>query len=119
MRKIPVFTLIFTKISQFGGGQFYQEVSVIVIRGAVTAELAAFGTAVYHDKTLLRVSKDLNRLKLPPTLTGAVAGIDIHVKRPEAVRAVIPRRVSEWLYLPSAVRADKSVVVFRKSFRFH
>ena len=86
---------------------------------AVAVDLAAFGATVDDDVSLFGVWLDANGLHSAAAGVGAVAGIDVHVKRPEAERAVVARGVAEGLYLKSAVGADKAVIVFCKKLLFH
>lgn len=71
------------------------------------------------DISLLGVGESLNRAENTATVVGSVAGVDVNVKRAEAEGAVISRGVAERQHLFSAVPADKSLVVFLKSFVFH
>ena len=112
-------TAIFQSKSQFRRGQLYKKLAVIVIGGFVAAKLSAFFAPVYDYKAFFGVCQDLDGFKLALAFACPVARIDVHVQRPEAVRAVVPRRVSERRYLPSAMSAYKSVVVFCESFGFH
>ena len=89
--------------------------------GAVTAELTAFGTTVNNDiaVAVLDVGLGADGLELTAAGIGAVAGVDIDMKRPQTEGTVIARGVAERQDLFSAMRANKAVIVFCKSFLFH
>lgn len=87
--------------------------------GFVAVKLSAFRAFVYDYIALFGVGHDLDRLHWRATFAGAVAGIYVDVKRPKAKGAVIARGVAERLDLLATMGADKSVVVFCKSFLFH
>ena len=58
-------------------------------------------------------------LKLSAAGIRPVAGVDVHVQRPQAKRTMIAGGIAQGLYFLSAIGADESAVVLRKSFRFH
>ena len=70
-----------------------------LVRGAVSVYLTASGTFMDDDVALFGVCDDLDRLHGSLALASAVTRININVKRPETVWAMISRRVSERLYL--------------------
>ena len=108
------------------GGQTDEEGAVIglnfgVVSGAVTAELAAFGTAMDDDiaVAVLDVGLGADRLQFTAAGVGTVTGVDVNVERPEAKRAVVARGVAEREDLFSAVCTNKAAIVFCESFLFH
>ena len=104
-----------TQPSDLRRRQLYYKLQVVVLRVFVSPYLAAFSTLVYYYIALLRVGQYLYRLKSAAALTGSVTRIYIDVKRPQTVRTVVSRRISERLDLTPAMSADKSVVVFCES----
>ena len=82
-------------------------------------DLATAGASVNDDKSLFGIGLCADRLHLPPAFTGAVAGVDIHVERPETIGAVVARGIAQRLYGLTAMLADKAAVVFGKSFLLH
>ena len=87
--------------------------------GFIPPDGTAFGATVSDDEPFFGVGCGSHRLHESTAVCGAVAGIHVKMYRPKAKRAVIPRRVTKGLHLTSAVPANKGVIVFRKSFRFH
>ena len=78
----------------------------------VTMYLAALLALVEDYIPLLGVVDYLYRLHLSPALAGAVTGIYVKVERPQTKGTMVARGVAQGLDLTSAMRADKSVVVF-------
>ena len=75
-------------------GQFDEQLDAIGLNlcfvcRAVAVDLAAAGAAVDDDKSFFGIGFCADRLHFPLAFAGAVAGIDVHVKRPEAEGAVI------------------------------
>ena len=73
----------------------------------VAVQFPASGTAVYDDVALFGIGLGTDRLKLPAAGVSSVAGIDVYVKRPKTMRAVIARSIAKRLDLSSAVNTDK------------
>ena len=90
-----------------------------VIGGAAAGNGAADGAAVDDDEPPAGVRLGADRLHQPAAGVGAVAGVDVHVERPEAERAMVARGVAERGDLAAAMRADETAVVFGKPFLFH
>ena len=82
------------------------------MRGFVAVYFVTLRASVKNDIPLFWIGNYLDGLHRRATLTSAVTGIYVNVKRPKAKRAVIARGVAEGQYLTSTVRTDKSVVVF-------
>ena len=87
--------------------------------GAATADLPAFGAFGDDDVPLLGVGLGGDGLQIPSAGVGAVAGVDVHVPRPEAEGTVVARGVAEWQYLLAAILTYEAVVVLSESFVFH
>ena len=87
--------------------------------GAATADLPAFGAFRDDDIAFLGIGLGGDGLQIPPAGVGAVAGIDIHVPRPEAEGTVVAGGVAQGLDLFAAMDADKAVVQLGKAFLFH
>ena len=85
----------------------------------VAAQLAAFLATVDDDIPPLGIRHGAHRLQRPTAGVGAISGVDVHVQAPKAKGAMVARGIAEGLHLPAAMRADKSIVVFGKSFIFH
>ena len=90
-----------------------------LVSGAVSMDLAAFLALVQDHVAFFGVRLNADRLHLTLAGVGAVSGIDIHVERPEAEGTMVSGGISQRLNLPSAMGADKAVVVFGKAFLFH
>ena len=90
-----------------------------LVGGAVAVDLAAARALVNDDKALFGIGLGANGLHLSAAFAGTVAGVDVHVERPEAEGTVVARGVAKGLYGLSAVLANKSVIVFGESFLFH
>ena len=82
------------------------------MRGTAALDGSASDAAVSYDISSPRVRYRRDRLHLPAAGAGAVAGVFVHMERPEAERAVIARGVAERLDLPAAMRAHKAGIVF-------
>ena len=82
-------------------------------------DLAAFPALVQDHVALFGIGLNADGLHLSAAGVGAVSRIDVHVEGPETEGAVVSGRVSKRLYLPSAMGANKAVVVFCKAFLFH
>ncbi len=87
--------------------------------GAVAVDFAAFGTLMDDNKALFGIGFGADRLHLPLAFAGAVTGVDVHMKRPEAEGTVIARGIAKGFYGLSAVLASKTAVVFGESFLLH
>ena len=87
--------------------------------GLVAADRPAFGAAVGDNKSLFRIRLRGDGLHLPAAVRCPVAGILIQMEGPQAKRTMIAGGVAQGLYFLSAMSADESAVVLRKSFRFH
>ena len=85
----------------------------------IAAKLAALGAFMHDDKPLSRIGLYAQGHHFSAAFRGAVTGIDVQVKRPEAEGAMVAGAVAERLYLPSAIGADKGGVIFCKAFLFH
>ena len=73
-----------------------------------------------HDNiSLLGVGKGRDGNHKPQAGVCSVSGINIDVNGAKAERAVIARGFNKGQNFALAVLADKSAVVFRKSFGFH
>ena len=72
-----------------------------------------------NDVALLGVGLGKDRFKLAAALVGAVAWVYVNVQRPQAEGTVVSGAFLHWENLFFAVYADKSAVVFGKSFIFH
>ena len=90
-----------------------------LVGGAATADLPAFDAFGDDDIPLLGIGLGRNGLQISPAGVGAVAGIDIHVPRPEAEGTVVAGGVAQRLDLFAAMDADKAVVQLGKAFLFH
>ena len=76
-------------------------------------------TLMDYYVSLLRIGLSLYGAQNSSAIVRSVSGINIHVQRTEAEGAMITGGVAEGQYLASAILADKSVIVFCKSFLFH
>ena len=90
-----------------------------VQRGAVAAYLAAFCAFVDYNEAFFCVWLSSYRLKLSAAFVCSVARVYVNVQGPQTKRAMVSRRVSERVYLFSAMNANKGIIVFGKSFLFH
>lgn len=72
-----------------------------------------------YDITFFGVGLGSARLHFAKARAGAVAGVQVDVERPETVRAVITRGVTEGGNGAAAVSAGKCAVVFYKAFVFY
>lgn len=93
-------------------GIFYEQGSAVICRRLVSPYLAAFLAAVYYHKALFGVRLGANGAKRSAAGICSIPGVDVHVYRPQAVGAVVSRRISERLYLPTAVETNEAVIVF-------
>ena len=84
--------------------------------GAATADLAAFGTAMDYNVSFAGVGLGADGLQQAAAFIGAVAGVDVHVDRPQAEGAMVTGGIAQGLDLSAAMGADKSAVVFCKAF---
>ena len=89
------------------------------MRGAVPSDLSAHGASVDDHKSSTRVGFHADRFHLPTALVCAIPGVDVHVQRPQAKGAMIARGIAQRNHFLSAMRANKTVVIFRKSLLFH
>ena len=87
--------------------------------GAATADLPAFGAFGDDDIALLGIGLGGDGLQIPSAGIGAVAGVDVHVPRPEAEGTVVAGGVAQGLDLTAAMDADKAIVQLGKAFLFH
>ena len=103
------------------GDQLVDIVRLILclVGSLVALDLAALGTAVDDDITLLGVGNAADRLHGGTALVGTVAGVNVYVQGPQANGAVITGGISQGLYLCATVSTDKTVIVFRKAFSIH
>ncbi len=90
-----------------------------LVRGAVTAQFSAHGASVDDHKSSACIGLYADRFHLPAALVGAIPRVDVHMQRPQAKGAMIARGIAQRNYFLSAMRANKTVVVFRKSLLFH
>ena len=74
--------------------------------------LAAPCAFMNNNVSLLWIGNNFDRFHRGATFAGAITGVYVNVKRPEAEWAVIARGISEWLYLLAAMGADEAVIVF-------
>ena len=84
--------------------------------GAAAADLAAFGTAVYYNVALFGVGLGADGLQQAAAFIGAVAGVDVHVDRPQAEGAMVTGGIAKRLDLSAAMGTDEAAVVFCKAF---
>ena len=82
----------------------------------IAAKLTAFGTFVDDDKAAARVGLHTQRHHFAAAVRGAVPGVDVKMKRPQAKGTVVARAIAEGLDLAAAVGADKGGVVLVKRF---
>ena len=90
-----------------------------LVGGTATADLSAFGAFGDDDIALLGIGLCGDGLQIPSAGIGAVAGVDVHVPRPEAEGTVVAGGVAQGLDLFAAMDADKAVVQLGKAFLFH
>ena len=90
-----------------------------LVGGAATADLSAFGAFGDDDVPLLGIGLGGDGLQIPSAGVGAVAGVDVHVPRPEAEGTVVAGGVAQRLDLTAAVDANKTVVQLGKALLFH
>ena len=90
-----------------------------VMRRAATHKLAAFVAFVDDNIPLFRVGHRRHRAQKSAALVGAIPGVFVNVKRGKTKGTVIARAFAKGQNLFFTVFADKSRVVFCKSFRFH
>ena len=92
-----------------------------VVSGAVTAYFTALGATVDDDiaVAVLDIRLGADGLELAAAGIGAITGVDIDVKRPQAKGTVITGGIAERQDLFSAMRTNKAVVVFCKPFLVH
>ena len=86
---------------------------------AIAVDLSATRALVQDHVALFGIGLHANGLHRSLAGVGAVAGVDVDVKRPEAERAMVSGGVAQRQDLTSAMRANKAVIVFRKPFLFH
>ena len=90
-----------------------------IVRRLISADLAAFFTAVNDDVAFFGIGLHLDRAQNAAAGVGAVAGVDIHVQRAKTARTVVAGAVAKGLDGQTAVFADEGIVIFGKSFLFH
>ena len=105
-------------------GQLNDEHEVIgldlgLVGGTATADLTAFFAFGDDDIPLLGIRLGGYGLQVAATGVGAVAGIDVHVPRPQAKGAMVAGGVAQGLDLAAAMDAGKTVVQLGKAFLFH
>ena len=83
-----------------------------LVGGFVSVNFAATRAFMNDYIAFFGIRHDLDRFHRCAAFAGAVTGIYVNVKRPKAIRAMVSRGISKRLDLATAVRADKSVVVF-------
>ena len=116
--------LHYTKPFRSEGGQFDQQIDVIglnlcLVRSLISADLAAFITAVNDDVTFFGIGLHLDRAQNTAAGICTVTGIDVHVQGAKATGTVVAGAVAEGLNGQTAIFADEGIVVFCKSFLFH
>ena len=82
------------------------------MRGAVAVDLSTSHTAMQDHKPLFGIGLGAHRLHFATAAVGAIPRIDIHVQAPQAKRAMVARGVAKRLYRLTAMRTNKTVVVF-------
>ena len=87
--------------------------------GAVAVDLAAACATVDDNEAFFGIGLCADGLHRTFAFAGAVTGIDVHVKRPEAEGAVIAGGKAERLHGFSAVLTNKAVIIFGESFLLH
>ena len=92
---------------------------VSLVSRFATAKLAASLTSGYDDISFLQIRLGGYRLQFATARVGSVSGIDIHMERPKAKGAMIPRGISQGKHFPAAMSAGKAVIKFREAFLFH
>lgn len=102
--------------SNIGNRKLYEQGHIVrliigIQRRLISAYFPAFRTAMHYNEALFGIRLGTYRLKLSAAGIGSVPGVYIHVQGPEAERAVVTRRISERLYLLSAMNAGKGCVV--------
>lgn len=105
-------------------GQLYKKIDVVgLYLGRICRLVAdccsALFTAVHYHVPLLGVGEHLHRSKKPETVVCSVPGVYVDMDGAEASRAVVAGRDSKRLYLVSTTSANKSAVIFLKTFFFH
>jgi hypothetical protein len=112
---------VFSELSRRKPYEQFHTVGLILclMRGAVAVELTAFGASVNNNVALSRVGLNADRFHFPLAFAGAISGVDVYVKRPQAKGTVIARGVAQGVHLLAAMRADKAVVIFCKSLLLH
>ncbi len=108
----------------FSGGELDYQTEIVrldpcLVRRLATAYRSAFYAFVGDYISALRVGLGKDRLHIPSALAGAVAGVFIEMPRPKAEWTMVSRGVAKRLHRPTAMRADKSAVIFRKSLALH
>ena len=87
--------------------------------GFVAGDAAASVAFVNYYVSLFGVGLYLYRAEYAAAGVRSVTRVYINVKRAEAKRTVVSRRVAERLDLASAIRAGEATIVFLKSLFFH
>ena len=87
--------------------------------GAVAADLAALGASMDNDETATGIGLGADRFHRAAAGIGTVAGVDVHVERPKAKRAMVAGGVAQRQDFAPAMRADKTVVVLGKALLLH
>lgn len=80
---------------------------------------AAFLTSVNDYVSAFWIRLGFDRTQNTSAFVGSISGVDIDMQRAKAERTVVPGCVSQRENLFTAILANKSVVVFSKSFIFH
>ncbi len=74
---------------------------------------------MYYDISFFWIRQSKHRLHQPSAIAASIAGIDIEMKRIQTKRAMVSRCISKRKDLFAAMLANKSRIVFQKSFIFH
>ena len=105
------------------GGKFYQKSYVVglilcLVRRAVSLDLTAFCAFMDDNVALFGIRLHSYRLHEPSAFVCPVSRVHVNVQGAQAKWAVVAGGISEALDLFSAAGADKSAVIFGKSFNF-
>ena len=88
---------------------------VAAIGGFVAADLAALFASVNDHESFFGIGFRSDGAKGAPTGIGTVARQDIHVKRPQAIGAMVPRGIPQRGNLLAAMGADEGFILLGKS----